>query len=79
MGIDAPTLAAIPLKIVVAGERYKVQPIIGACRGGFVDFLVTDEGAASGIVERLNAEAAGGKEVPAPALPAGEAAPSSGS
>jgi DNA-binding transcriptional regulator LsrR (DeoR family) len=43
MGIDAATLAKIPMKIGVAGGAYKVLPIIGASRAGLIDVLVTDE------------------------------------
>lgn len=36
--------------IAVAGGRAKVPAIIGACRGGYVDVLITDESAAQGIL-----------------------------
>jgi deoxyribonucleoside regulator len=53
IGIDATTLAAIPLKIGIAGGPYKVLPIIGASRAGLVDMLVIDEMAATSALNIL--------------------------
>ena len=52
-GIDPDTLKAIPQKIGVAGGESKIQPIIGACRARFVDVLVTDEVAATGVLREF--------------------------
>lgn len=49
-GIDAALLKAIPKKIGVAGGESKIEPIIGACRAQFIDVLVTDEVAATGVL-----------------------------
>ncbi len=56
LGIDATTLAKIPMKIGIAGGAPKVLPIIGASRAGLIDVLVTDELAAvkiAGILKRM--------------------------
>lgn len=53
IGIDAATLAAVPLKIGVAGGQSKSLPIIGATRAGLINIVVTDEVAAVGILEEL--------------------------
>jgi DNA-binding transcriptional regulator LsrR (DeoR family) len=53
IGITAETLAAIPVKIGIAGGSHKVLPIIGASRAGLVDMLVTDEMAASSALTIL--------------------------
>ena len=52
-GIDPDTLKAIPQKIGVAGGESKIAPIIGACRARFVDVLVTDEVAATGVLREF--------------------------
>jgi deoxyribonucleoside regulator len=52
-GIDAATLTAIPHKIGVAGGESKILPIIGASRAGFINVLVTDEVAATGILREF--------------------------
>ncbi len=51
--IDAPTLSAIPTKVAIAGDWHKAPTILGACRAGFVDVLVTDDVAASRVLELL--------------------------
>lgn len=53
VGIDAETLTAIPTKIGVAGGQTKILPIVGASRAKFIDVLVTDEVAATGILREL--------------------------
>lgn len=53
LGIDAEALLSMPTKMAIAGDRYKSPAILGACRAGFVDILVTDESAAGGILELL--------------------------
>ena len=52
-GIDADTLMAIPNKIGVAGGESKILPIIGASRARFINILVTDEVAATGILREF--------------------------
>lgn len=53
MTIDAVTLSAIPTKMAIGGGQYKAATILGACRAGFVDILVTDEVAARGVLDLL--------------------------
>ena len=54
MGIDAATLAAIPMKVGIAGGQSKILPIIGASRARLIDVLVTDEVAATGVIRILS-------------------------
>jgi deoxyribonucleoside regulator len=56
VGIDAANLAAIPVKIGVAGGPSKVLPIIGATRAGLINVLVTDDATARSIVNVLQGE-----------------------
>ncbi len=58
VGIDPDALAAIPLKIGVAGGATKKWPIIGASRGDLINVLVTDDKTAMSIVQELS----GGKK-----------------
>lgn len=43
IGISLADLLAIPIRIGVAGGTPKVEPIIGALRGGLINVLVSDE------------------------------------
>jgi DNA-binding transcriptional regulator LsrR (DeoR family) len=54
--VDAATLKAIPTKLAVAGGQYKAATILGACRAGFIDLLVTDDVAANGVLSLLHSE-----------------------
>jgi DNA-binding transcriptional regulator LsrR (DeoR family) len=54
--IDAPTLKAIPTKLAVAGGQYKAATILGACRAGFIDMLVTDDVAANSLLSMMSGE-----------------------
>ena len=56
VGLDAASLRAIPTKLTVAGGRIKGPTILGACRAGFVDILVTDDVAANRVLELLQEE-----------------------
>lgn len=56
MGIDAATLLERPLRVGVAGGQFKSKPILGASRAGFINMLITDEVAASGVLQLLQAE-----------------------
>jgi DNA-binding transcriptional regulator LsrR (DeoR family) len=42
VGIDAPTLLAVPRKVALAGGARKFTAIKAALRGGWVDVLITD-------------------------------------
>ena len=53
VGIDAVTLAAVPVKFAIAGGHHKILPIIGASRAKLIDILVTDEIAAQGAARIL--------------------------
>lgn len=50
VGIDLPELLRVPTRIGVCGGFDKVQAILGALRGGFVNVLVTDSATAEGIL-----------------------------
>jgi lsr operon transcriptional repressor len=51
IGIELSDLAQIPKVVGVAGGLHKVQAILGALRGGFLDVLVTNELAALRLLE----------------------------
>jgi deoxyribonucleoside regulator len=53
VGIGRDELANISTKLVVAAGAPKIKPILAAMRAGLVNILVTDEIAASGILEIL--------------------------
>lgn len=57
MGIDPDILVERPVRLGVAGGQFKSRPIIGASRAGFINMLVTDDVAATGVVQYLKAEA----------------------
>jgi deoxyribonucleoside regulator len=52
--IELELLRKAPRRIGVAGGKEKVEAIIGAARGGFINILVTDEAAARTILEHNN-------------------------
>ncbi|MGQ0600474.1 MAG: sugar-binding transcriptional regulator [Anaerolineales bacterium] len=56
VAIDATTLKAIPTKLAVAGGQYKAATILGACRAGFIDMLVTDDVAAKSLNSMLQGD-----------------------
>jgi DNA-binding transcriptional regulator LsrR (DeoR family) len=56
MGIDPETLRERPLRVGIAGGQLKSRPILGASRAGLINMLVTDEVAASGVLQLLRAE-----------------------
>jgi lsr operon transcriptional repressor len=51
IGIELADLAQIPKVVGVAGGLHKVEAILGALRGGFLDVLVTNELAALRLLE----------------------------
>jgi DNA-binding transcriptional regulator LsrR (DeoR family) len=57
VAFDARSLAAVPMAIGVAEGPGKVEPILGALRGGFVNTLVTDVRTAEAVLN-LASEAA---------------------
>lgn len=50
IGISYEALKAIPLKMGISAGEVKTLPILGACRAGLVNCLVTDETAALGVL-----------------------------
>lgn len=55
MGLDLDDLRERDNVIAVAGGAAKVDAILGAMRGGYVDIIVTDEVSASAVLERGSA------------------------
>lgn len=51
IGIDLDDLRRIPMSVLVAGGENKVDPIVGALRGGYFNVLVTDETTARSVLE----------------------------
>ena len=51
IGIELSDLAQIPKVVGVAGGLHKVEAILGALRGGYLDVLVTNELAALRLLE----------------------------
>jgi DNA-binding transcriptional regulator LsrR (DeoR family) len=51
VGIGAEDLKRIPLKLGISAGGMKTLPILGACRAGLVNCLITDEVAALGVLE----------------------------
>ena len=45
----------IPSKIGIAGGMRKMEAVIGAIRGGYINILITDTDLAKGLIERANA------------------------
>lgn len=52
--IELERLLRVPRRIGVAGGEEKVDAIIGAARGNYINILITDETAARCILERIN-------------------------
>ena len=50
--IERRNLLNIPIRIGVAGGPGKVEAILGALRGGYVNILVTDHQAANELIKR---------------------------
>jgi DNA-binding transcriptional regulator LsrR (DeoR family) len=57
IGIELSDLAQIPKVVGVAGGSHKVEAILGALRGGYLDVLVTNELAALRLLELEHAAA----------------------
>lgn len=58
VGIDPDALQRIPIRMGVAGGAVKALPVIGACRAGLINMLVTDEATATGVLNILREEPA---------------------
>jgi deoxyribonucleoside regulator len=56
VGINPDKLSTVPIKVGVAGGEAKALPILGACRAGLVNYLVTDEVAALGALRAMEGE-----------------------
>lgn len=56
LGIDRATFLRIPVKIGVAAGPLKAPAILGACRAGLVNVLITDEFAANAILNLISEE-----------------------
>jgi len=50
IGMELPKLKNIPIKVCVAAGLKKVHGIIGALRGSYIDYLITDENTAIQIL-----------------------------
>ncbi|UCC53456.1 MAG: hypothetical protein JSV68_05695, partial [Anaerolineaceae bacterium] len=50
VGINADDLLAIPVRFGVAGGHAKIEAILGALRGGWVNQLVTDSSTAEAVL-----------------------------
>ncbi|MEJ5225567.1 MAG: sugar-binding transcriptional regulator [Anaerolineales bacterium] len=59
IGISPEDLKKIPIKLGISAGESKTLPILGACRAGLVNSLVTDEVAALGVLEAFRNELAG--------------------
>lgn len=55
IGISVEDLKNIPIRIGVAGGIPKVEPIVGALRGHFINYLVTDSITAMEVLKKTNA------------------------
>ena len=53
VGIELNEIQQARLRIGIAGGAEKAEAIMGAARGGFINTLITDESAASGILDLL--------------------------
>lgn len=56
VGIVYDDLVHIPLKLGISAGEMKTLPILGACRAGLINCLVTDETSALGILEAFREE-----------------------
>lgn len=52
IGINIDDLLAIPIRIGIAGGPAKIDPIIGALRGGLINILVSDEASIKEVLRR---------------------------
>lgn len=52
VSLKLETLLGKPYSIAVAGSEAKADAIIGACNGGYVNILITDEAAAEEVLSR---------------------------
>ena len=52
IGITSDDLLAIPIRIGIAGGPAKIEPIIGALRGGLINILVSDEASVKEVLRR---------------------------
>jgi lsr operon transcriptional repressor len=52
--INKDDLSSIPLRIGVAGGQGKVVPILGALRGGYINFVVTDGDTAKAVLDHAS-------------------------
>ena len=50
--INKDDMVSIPLRIGVAGGQGKVGPILGALRGGYINYLVTDSDTAKAVLDQ---------------------------
>lgn len=57
IGMELESLRNRPYSIAVAGSKSKARAIIGACSGGYVNVLITDEAAAEEVLTLLSEEA----------------------
>lgn len=51
IGIDLEALKRVPRSVVVAGGARKIEPILGALRGGYFNVLITDETTAGSLLQ----------------------------
>ena len=56
VGINADDLMEIPVRFGVAGSLAKIEAILGALRGGWINQLVTDSSTAGAVLARDNVE-----------------------
>lgn len=54
MAIDLNRLKKVPHKVVLAAGRNKAASLIAACKGGYVNAIITDEIAAMTMEHMLN-------------------------
>lgn len=56
IGISPEQLLKVPIKVGVAGGEAKALPVLGACRAGLVNHLVTDEVAALKAIRAMEGD-----------------------
>lgn len=56
VGISVEALRAVPFKVGISGGESKALSVLGACRAGLVNHLVTDEVAALGALRAMEGE-----------------------
>jgi deoxyribonucleoside regulator len=54
IAVELEKVKLIPQKVVVAAGVHKAEVILGALRGGFIDYLVIDEDAAMNVLGLIN-------------------------